>query len=262
MPVSSSDMKAYLPATVASSFSTASVGGAISATEFNGNVGQLLFTAAAEASGGSDVTQYAKFFIKNTHSTDPINSYVIWVANSLDEITSASTVSLVSDNASDDSTTTAVVRGFSSGGSPQTESVPLNGTTTVTTTNTFLGNVRVYLTNTSTGALKAAVGEVTVSDSSTIGVIPAGHRSATGEVEIGIESTLGGSTTIALPNVAPSGVTFSRPRTEAGGITVDGGTGTLEAGETQAVWIKLTLADGTLPSTSVDFILRGKGDAV
>lgn len=262
MPVAASDMKLIEATTMPASFSTASVGGAIGSTEISSaTVGQVHFTMASNASGGGAKVQYSKIFDKNNHATDTVNNYVVWIENAIDTLGTANTISFASSSASDDSTKKMTVQGFSSGGAAQTEDVTMNGTSTVTTSLSYTGRVRCILRLVSTGATSNAAGDITATfDASTVGVMPAGLYSLTGEIDIALEAALDGSATIADASTAPSGPTFTRPRTQAGGLTTDAGTGTLEAQEAQGIWSRWTLPELMLPYSSIQCSIVGYGE--
>lgn len=269
MPVTKTDMKLFAPATVATSFSTANVGGAISATQVSGaTLNEIFFTMAANAAAGGDRVQHAKIFDKNDHASDQIDNYGIWLANALDDLTTSSVISLVSTSASDDATKKVRLIGFNASGDVIQEEVALNGTSTVTGTLSFSQAVsgqeklRVEVRLVSGGALTTAAGEITVTHNSvSIGVVPATLKTATNEIDIGIEAAIGGSSVIALASTAPSGITFTRPRTAATKIVVDGGTGTLEFGEAQGIWLRWTLNETMNPSSKIQNAIVGEGDA-
>lgn len=264
MPVAASDMKLVEATTMPASFATASVGGAIDGGETlisDATVGQVHFTTASNASGGGDKVQYSKIFDKNDHATDTVNNYVVWIENAIDTLGSANTISFTSASASDDSTKKMTIQGFSSGGAAQTEDVTMNGTTQVTSSLSYTGRVRCILRLVSTGATSTAAGDIDIEfNAATVGTMPAGLYSATGEIDIALEAALDGSATIADASTAPSGPSFSRPRTQGGGLTTDAGTGTLEAQEAQGIWSKWTLPELMLPYSSIQCSIVGYGE--
>lgn len=87
---------------------------------------------------------------------------------SINIMTSADTLDVVSSSASDDSVGTGVrsilITGISGDSEPQTEIVVMDGTTPVTTSNTWLGVNRVVAL--STGSNLSAVGTITIDDTS------------------------------------------------------------------------------------------------
>lgn len=264
MAVVPSDLAHYAATTKATSFSTSDVGGAIdTGTEItNGSLNEIFFTMEAAASGGGDTIQYGKSFIRNDNSTDQIDSFGIWLPNAIDDLSTAGLIELTSTSASDGSSKKARLIGFDNSGNPQQEEVTLNGTSTVTSSLSFRYELRVEIRLSSGSALTAAAGDITIEhDSSTVGVIPATVKTATNEIDIGLQATLGGSTTITDASTAPSSVTFSRPRVVGSKLTVDGGTGTLEATEAQAIWWRWTVPETMNPSSEVHFFLQGRGSA-
>lgn len=265
MPVAGSDMKLVQTTTVATSFSTASVGGAATSTEITGSsLGECLFAMSSAASGGGDTVQYGKVHELNDHSTDQIDTYGVWLINAIDDLGVSSTIDFVSDSASDSSTYTVRVIGKNSGGSAIQEDLTLNGTSTVTTTLSYIGKVRVEYRVTSGLALGTAVGNITIThNSTTVGVLPAGAESANNEVDIGLAAAFDAADTATITDAstAPGSVSFSRPRTSGTKLTVDGGTGTMEAGETQGIWVKWTVAELMDPSARIRSYISGAGDA-
>lgn len=263
MAVAGSDMKLFLPATVATSFSTSSVGGAVSATEATGAVGEVLFSMSSAASSGGDAVQYAKIFDVNDHATDQVDSYGVWVANGIDDLSVASQITLVSDSASDGSSVTARFIGKNNSGAAITEDLTMNGTSSVQSTLSYVDEVRIEFRATSGLALTNTTGNVTIThNSTTVGVHPAGAESSNSEISIGLASALDDSATIADASTAPGGVSFTRPRTSASKLTVDGGTGTMEAGESQGIWLRWTVPELQNPSQRVRTYISGEGDAV
>lgn len=264
MPVAKTDMKLKEATTMGTSDSTTSVGGAVGSTLISSaTVGQVHYRVSANASGGGDLVRYSKIFDVNDHATDDIDSYGIWMSNSIDTLGTAATIQFVSDSTSDDSTKMITVIGKSSGGSPQSENVTMNGTTEVTTTLTYTGRVRWILRNSTTKAVTTAAGTITGSFSaSTVGVIPPGMFSATGEIDLGLAASLNDSATIATPLAAPSSVTFSKPRVSGSKLVVDSGGGTLTAGDAQGIWSRLTLPELMQPWSQTQVSIKGEGDAV
>ena len=264
MPVAASDMKLIEATTMPTSDSTSSVGGAIDGgdTEISSaTVGQVHYTMASNASGGGDKVRYSKIFDKNDHATDTVNNYVVWIENAIDTLGTANTLSFQSASSSDDDTKEMFIQGFSSGGAAQSEAVEMDGTTQVTSSLSYTGRVRCILRLVSTGATSNAAGDIDIEfDSSTVGTIPAGLYSATGEIDIALASALDDSATIADPTTAPSGPSFTRPRTQAGGLTTDGGTGTIEAQEAQGIWSRWTLPELMLPYSTIQCSIVGYGE--
>ena len=263
MAVAASDMKLIEATTMPASFATASVGVAIGSTEISGALGQVFFRMSSNASGGGDRTQYSKIFDLNDHATYTINSYGVWISNSVDTLGTAATISFASSSASDDATKKITVVGKSSGGAAQTEDVTMNGTSSVVTTLTYTGRCRWILKLVSTGATTTAAGDITGTFSaSTVGVIPAGLKTATGEIDIALASALDDSATITDASTAPSGPSFTKPRVSGSKLTTDAGTGTQEAGEAQGIWMRWTLPELMNPSAEVQVSIKGTGEAV
>lgn len=264
MAVSASDMKWRKPTTVATSFSTADIGGAKTATNMvSGTVDEVLFSASAEESGGSSVVQYAKVFLANTHATDAASNVGAWIANALDVPGAASVLKFVSSSASDTSSYKIRIKGYNSSGVLITEDRTLNGTTQVTSSLTYSitssRNVTCEYLN-SSNARTNATGAITVTHGSTdIGVIPAGSSFAATGMAIGRTASVDDSQTTTNANTAPSGVSFSVANVSGEKILADAGSGDLAAGEAQGYWLRLTLTPAQQAVTPFSFALQASG---
>jgi hypothetical protein len=255
MSVTASELKLYQAATMAASFATASVGGAISATEITGgSIGEVLFTMGSNTAGGGTKTQYEKVFFKNTNGTLPLTSSVVFIKNSLDVVGSNGTVAVVSDSASDDNTKKVTVIGYDASSDPQSEDITMNGTSTATGALTFSKVHRVEFRIVSSGALTTTSGNVTVTRSSALGIIPAGYNSATAEIDIGLIATLDGTSTIADAATAPGGIAFSRPNAQGEGIAV-ANSQSLTAASGQGIWVRWQLAERAAASADISVVL-------
>lgn len=265
MAVIASEMKLYAPATVATSFSTSNVGGATTATEVTGSsLGEILFAMSSAAAAGGDTVQYGKVFEGNSNGTDQIDSYGVWLINGLDDTSVSSAITLVSSSASDSSTYTVRLIGKNSSGDAIQEDLTLNGTTNVVSTLSYIGKIRLEYRVTSGLALGTAVGNITATHNATvIGTIPAGAESANNEVSIGLAAAFdtADTATITDASTAPASVSFSRPRTSAAKLLVDGGAGTMTAGQEQGIWIRWTVAELMNPSQRVRAYISGEGSA-
>lgn len=246
MPVANTDMKWRKPTTIATSFSTADVGGAKTATNLtSATLDELIFSTAAAESGGSNVVQYAKIFLANTHATDAATDVGVWIANSLDTPAADAVVKFVSSSASDSSSYKIRIKGYDASGVVINEYRTLNGTTEVTSSLTYsvttARNLTVEYVN-SSNVRTAATGTITVTHGSTIiGYIPATCSFAATGIAIGRTASVDDSQTTALASTAPSGITFTAPNLDAEKILVDAGSGDLAAGEAQGYWIRVTL---------------------
>lgn len=80
------------------------------------------------------------------------------------------------------------------------------------------------------------------------------------EVDIGLGTSAvnGTEQSVANENTAPSGVTFSRPITKAGGLTL---AATLTAGQHKAVWVKRTVNPGAASESNNFYVLTSEGDS-
>lgn len=91
--------------------------------------------------------------------------------------------------------------------------------------------------------------------------IQANTPSADTTVEIGIGTTAigtGNEQTVADEQTAPSGVTFTAPTNEAGGISLGGD---VPAGHHKSVWIRRTVTTAAAAAND-SFTLRVKGDSL
>lgn len=81
--------------------------------------------------------------------------------------------------------------------------------------------------------------------------------SADTEFDIGLDpaGVNGTATTVADENTAPAGVTFTRPTTKAGGLSI----GNIPAGQFQAIWIRRTVNSGAAAASDSGSI-RCEGD--
>lgn len=262
MAVGASDLKLFQAATMATSFSTASVGGAISATEITGaTIGEVLFTMAANSGSGGTKTQYAKAFYKNDHASDDLTTSVIYILNSLDAVPSNGTTSVQSSSASDDGTKFVRVIGEDASGNAQNEDITCNGTTSAAGALTFSKIFRCELRATTGGALTNAAGDITITRSSALGAIPTGYNTATGELDFFLESTLDGSTTIADASTEPAGSpTWVRVNAVGEGESV-ANSGTLTSQSAQAIWFRWQVEQDANPSSDVSVVVDISGEA-
>lgn len=257
MPVINTDWKFRHPATRAVDFSTSNIGGAKTTTDVNQVLtGSVFFDMPSAAPSGGTKTQYAKVFIVNTNGTSSATNCKMFLENALDDVSGNQIVKLVSSSASDNSTYSVKIIGKSDAGAPLTHTIALNGTTEVQTTGILWSAVYrgVYVDSATGAVISNAVGDISITHGTTpIGKIPAGRSSATSEVAIGIETGLDGSQTTTTASAAPTSVTFFKPKTEAAALSFQGG-GTLAAGVGQGIWLRLTVAEATDPSSDITFI--------
>ena len=266
MSLSSSDLRLFEPATVAADFSTASVGGAMSANELVGSIGEILFEmpSSEDGSGDGDKVQRAKVFYKNKSTDTDLSQGKIWIANALDDFGAGmDTVGMTSSSADDDATMFYRCIGYDVNSDPIVLEVAGDGITQALTVDqvSFLSRVSSHLDDSGSGyPLQAVVGDVTIKrgNGTTLGVIPAGYSSATQEIDLWLAATLGDTATIATAAEDPAGASWSRPRTYAtAGSVANSGVLTAETG--QAVWLRETIKEGIQPSRDVQVILAIDG---
>lgn len=265
MSIVAGDLKLYKAATPPTTLATSTVGGAIntSAEITGGSVGEWFPSVASYGTGLGSWSMYAKVFFKNTHASIPLTGSVIYIENSLDDVGSSGTASVASSSASDNSTYRTTLLGLDASSNPQSEDFTMNGTSSVggsLTWNSGAGGIAAgEFRNDSTGVLSATNGAVTVTRSSALGSIPAGYKTAVGEVNIWLEASLDGSTTTTNATTAPGGSSFSKPRTSGAGLTV-ANSQSLTAGSAQSVWGRWTRAERAKPLEDVEIGLTLYGN--
>lgn len=264
MPIVQADLVLVLPSVVATSFSTANIGGAKTTTEITGgSIGEVLFTMPANAGSGGTKTQYGKLFYKNKHATLPLTSAKIWMANACDQGASGYVTQAVSSNASDNSTKKLRVIANDNAGSPAPaqDEIQMNGTTTVTGSIQMTTRCVAELRENNSGsALTPAAGDISIIvNGVTVGIIPAGAYSCVFEIDAGLQNALDDTATTSNAQTAPAGITFTRPRNEAGGLAV-ANSGSLTAGSGQGIWLRWQSLQDRKPSSDVEIHLTIKGD--
>lgn len=269
MPVTTGNV-AHLNCLVrAVSLTTPNIGGGIDVTSPVGYVipGDVLLTLP---SGASDVTQYSKSFVKNTHGTDSAFSVLFFIANSIDDHATSEIIYATSSSVNDDDTKVLRLIGDDSSGNPQKVDILLNGTTEVNSGVQFNPLRRVEVREAiydsgpswvGTGALTNLEGNLTIEAGAVeIAVIPAGWDSGTAEVKFGVENTLNGTTTTSNATTAPSGISFFKPRRVEDGISAMSG-GTIAAGSAQGLWWQQVITTNTKGSEAVKVALAVKFEA-
>lgn len=269
MPVTTGNMSHLNCLVRATTLTTPDIGGGIDVSSPVGYVipGDILLTLP---SGVSDVTQYSKSFVKNTHGTDSAYSVIFYLANSIDDHVTAEIIYATSTSVNDDATKVLRLIGDDNTGTPQKIDILLNGTSTVNSSVQFNPLRRIEVreavydsgpTWIGVGALTALEGNLTLlAGAVEIAVIPAGLDSGTAEVSIGIEATLNGTTTTALPTTAPASISFFKPRTVGAGLSAMSG-GTVAAGSAQGIWWKQVITENTKGSEAIKVALAVKFEA-
>lgn len=249
------DLLFYASANVPSA-DTGTTGGAIDtgAPIVGSLVGELLPKAIYDIEGGADSVWYYAFFVKNEHATETLYNGKFWVPNLLALIGTAGALSVVSDSASDDATSSVVCHGISPTGSSQTSTTPLNGTTPVVPAGNWADLRKVEITATSGGGAKDAVGNITITRGTDLGIVPAPESlgatsvsfdTAEAEYEFGL-GAVNGTLSAATRLVAPAGIVFSRPATEGGALSFPAN---LPPGDALQIWIKATAVAATPRTT-------------
>ncbi len=253
MSVAPSDLQIFSSAVRASDFTTANIGGAKGSSQITGSVlGEIFFMMESPLAGGADLLQYAKVGYYNANASTALQRATVWGVNFLDTLDAASPITATGTNAEDGSTKKFRVIGFDASGNPQQEERLLNGTTAVTTLLTFGVVDRVEVRDATTGLLTPVTGDVMLTaGTQALGMVPSTFKTATAEISIALAATLNDSGTTSTAATAPSGYTFSKPRTRAGGLAV-ANSGILTALAWQAIWCKWRLRAQAKPSEDVE----------
>lgn len=263
MAVSPNLLKLAEASVMPASFSTADIGGGPTSNIINGSsIGEVHFQMGSAMEGGGDKVQRAKLFYINESTTDDLTSAKIWLANALDTSAGNDEWRFVSSSADDDDGVTWKGIGFDTDGDPLSEEIVGNGTSEVQSLADFSVRSRVETRDSDSGELRALVGTGTIKKgaSTTIGAIPAGYYSATSEIDIWLPATLDDTGEADDAASDPSGVSWSRPRTFAGGLAVaNSGTLTHETG--QGIWSRWTVAEEALPSADIQVVVAIQGDS-
>lgn len=225
MPVAASDLRHYR-AQYHPADDTSVVGGARSGLVITGVSSGEVIPDGSVVIGNSDVVVYYKTFVRNEHGSLALLSPRLWIANALpDTLPGTGRVRLAAGP--QDAGKTVRLVGIS-GGAITSETVQLvNGT--VDSALQYSALVRAEIQDAS------AAQDVQIRYAPTdavVGVIPAGSRSASAEVDVGVAAAPDDSQTSPNRLTAPSGVTFSRPASPGAGVAI----GNLGPGVAWGVW--------------------------
>lgn len=259
MAVVNNDVKLYESEYMPSS-EASTAGGGVTANEITGlSVGEVFPTQAADVFGGSDRIHYQKVFVTNNNVTDNLSNARCYLEDSLDDVAANGVVAAQSTSASDSSAKHIKAIGFDAASNPQTENITLNGTASVNGLLTFsdLRKVELYQ-----GVnLTTASGNISLSVTGTyIGMIPAGLKSATGELSFGVASTLNDTLSTTSTLIPFAGIAFTKPNLDSLATTF-ANTATLTATASQGIFLKQEIKAGTYSSAEVGGFLRVKGDS-
>lgn len=214
-------------------------------------------TGTVDASG--DIArEFNVAYISNEHATDSLELCGYYCDNGIADYVTAGVCKLTSTSASDGSSRLARVWGVVSG-AIASEDIVLNGTTQVSGLLSFTRIERIEIRSTSAGnAPTAAVGriDIEVASGQFPGHVPAGFTAASREFEFAAATVIGDRPTWANRVTDPGGLTWSRAYTAAGRVYVrnDSGNSTLDAGEYQAIYTRVTIQPGMGP-----FVLQRAG---
>lgn len=257
MSVQASDLKLF-KSQFTPSDEVSVVGGVITATQITGSTIGETFAAPltiAAMVGGATRIHYEKIFYQNTNSSSPLNSASIFCPNILGSVATPGPLTVVSNNAIDNNTFQIFAVGIDNLGNPITETLPLQGTNPVQGVQTFAFVARTFYQLASNSSLVAATGNISHSVSGqTIGMIPGGFYSSTGELMIGLAASKNDGSMSANTVTAPSGVVFSSPNTYNAALGVPGTN--LNALDGIGIWCQLTIKPGLNPSSDVQMIFQ------
>jgi hypothetical protein len=253
MPLKDSDLKTYYPSSHPDN-DVDSQGGGINLAEgvvSESTPGAWFPNTAANPAGGADIVHRYKLFRKNTHATDTLYQPRFWIFNGMQLNSSAGVVTIVTST-----TESGKVRiGGFSGGSPTTEDISVSGAagSYVGVTNWDANSIWWAYKIDNSGSPANNAGKIEIWRGTLLGIIPAPNydtgdevhtlRCATAEYELGLDPALNGSTSAANRLTDPTGVTFSRPTTEASGLLLPGAAD-LTAGSYIGYWGRRTIKAG------------------
>lgn len=256
------ELKIAKAATMPTALTTTSVGGAKTTNWITaGSIGEVFPSLPSALLAGGTTTIYSKYFYVNTNASDDLPDAFIWIPNAFDQPgpVGNQTMSFASDDADDDADFEAWTLGYDPSGDPIAYAEELDGTSTVTTAQTFSARHEFQARNSSSGALTALNGNVSLTANATlIGYLPKDFYSATGTVTIWLAASLNDTATIADASTAPGGSSFTRPRTFAGGLAVAGGD--LTADDGQGIWTKWELPERQYPSPDCQVVTAIQGN--
>lgn len=257
----SSYIKLLKPTTQAVDFTTANIGGAKTANQaLPANVHEIMFRMAV--SPDETLTQYGKSFVGNSHSTEALEASRIFLLNALDDWgVNTDTATAQGHSSGDDDGKFVRFAGFDSNGDAIALEALLDGDDIVATANTLTSLQSAELRDQATGALIAAERDILISRGATLlGIIPAGYYCATSEFDIWLPATLNDTTIADNAETAPSGASWSRPRTVASGLSV-ANSGVLTAGAAQGIWYRWTLPQAAKPRFDIQVVISVYGES-
>lgn len=260
MSVAKEQLKLFQALTMATSLTTANVGGGVSTVEILGaTLGEVFFTMSALPEGDGDQNQISKAFYTNTNTTDDLVGAKIFLANALDDSSGNYPVSAQSDSPLDNSGKKLRIQGYDSSGDPlQSDTLALGGLTEVFDGIDFSEVHSVEVRSAITGVLTPLAGNLTLRRNAVIfGKIPAGKYSANREVNIGLADALDDTDVADDAQTDPAGVTFSRPRTYEDGLEVAGGDLVAEA--SQGIWFKWVQPERRKPTADQQVVVAIRG---
>lgn len=263
MAVGENDLQLFASEVMAQNFATADVGGAKSDSLISGAVpGEIFFQMA---STGSQQDQFAKVHFYNANATGDLTAAKAWIENSLDEGPSGNFLTeLVPLSSAENATKRVRIVGENSSGTPDFERRTLNGAVSVFggTQMSRLISLELELSSSPVDAPTPAIADDDIlvkRNGVTVGKIPAGHSSATCEVDLWLPDALDDDTTIDDAGSEPDGATWSRPRTYEAGADVANG-GVLTHQKSQAIFLRWRERAGRLSSGTVDLVLGISGE--
>ena len=249
---------------------TSSAGGAISSTVVMPSIAGDWFPALPPYDGTSSSgrEQNQKVFLKNEHATDSMIGAAMFMDNAIDPIGSASILKALVSDTTDATDTTIRICGVNSSDGVVFEDIHINGSTSLVSGSvTWKGSnasiLYIMSIDANTGLPKAMLNSrVSIQDASgtNVAYIPMYHYNAIGFITFGIQSTSGGTTSIANRISAPAGITFACPRT-MDVATVIGSSGIILPGYTFAIWGREYLIPGFIKATELEIVMELIGNS-
>lgn len=257
-------IKAYKCATPPADFTTSTIGGGPSATEINaGLLEEVHFKMSSALSGGGDRVQISKYFLKNTHSTEPLTEAKVYLPLSVDDWGVNDTTAVVQGVTTDDDDKFVRFIGHDTAGDPIQYDVNIDGTNQAASSDTLTAFQSWECRSQSTGALTAVSAgnrlDVYRGGVTKLGSLLELYYSGSSGFQIWLPASLDDTTTTVDAATDPSGASWSKPNLESAAISV-ANSGSLTAGAAQGVWSKWTLPETTKPRSDIQVLTGLIGD--
>lgn len=230
---------------------TSTVGGGINSSSLivNGITGSLFPSAAIPVTGSANLVHRYKMFKKNTHGSETALTPKYWIYNGLKANTQGP-VTIVTY-----ATETGIVRvaGYAAG-VPTYEDITVTGAagSYVGVVNWDAGEIWWAEALSVGGSSRRAVnGKHEIWRGTSLGMIPGplstgtenfAFATATAEYDLGLDPTINGTLAATNRLTNPTGVTFTRPITQAEAASG----GNLAPGDAQGIWLRRTVRAGLI----------------